>query len=186
MANLITAQEVKDQVGLRANLDVAKLNPYIPHAQRDSLAQEISFDLYNQIVTENDADDLTPANQTLLDDYIKPYLAFMVTWFAVDFIQWDLSDLGLQVSDDESAISADYKDVKAYKANLNNHAQSMLQDTRMFILDNIADYPDYNPIRKRGNMTKRSGIVFYKTSSVRDLGSCTTCQQVSCICNDEC
>lgn len=174
---LITSAEVKTLVGLRSNLDPAKLDPYIVPSQRNSLRQEITFDLYAEIIAQKLEDNLTDANKLLLDEYISPYLAYMVVWYSIDFIQWDLSDLGLMESDDENATISDYSIVKSYKANLNNLAQSMLQDLRMFILDNIDDYPAYNPQAKKGAMTKRAGIIFYDTKGkVRcTCGACSSC-----------
>jgi len=186
LINLITSAEVKALTGLRSKLDPKKLNPYIPLAERDSLRQEISFDLYREIKEQNDAGTLTADNGFLLDEFIKPYLAFMVVWYSVDFIQWDLSDLGLMVSTDEKAEAADKGEVKAYKANLNNHAQSMLQDIREYILDNRELFPTYNPKKKLGSLTKRAGIIFYDTARSRNKGACTNCQHIGCSCHDEC
>jgi hypothetical protein len=71
---LINKDDFINWTELSPNINKDKLNPLIIDAQIRLVAPAICDSVYQEILSEFDSDTLTPDNETLLEDYIKPFL----------------------------------------------------------------------------------------------------------------
>lgn len=69
---LISAEEVRTVAGLNKNIEDRKILPWIPLAQ-NALRSTIGKDGYDAIVAQSASPDAD--YETLIEDYVKPYLA---------------------------------------------------------------------------------------------------------------
>lgn len=166
MANLITAQQVIDNAFTNKNTDIFLIKDnFIEVAQEEHVRHLLGDDLYDLIRTENDADSLSTANQTLVDTYIIPMLAFYVKFEVIPDISVNSTSKGLVVLTDQTSEPASNQQRSEIQRKAISHAETLRDKLTRFIEDddNIGDYPLY---QKGANITskvqKRGGIVIRK------------------------
>ena len=71
---LITLADFLYQVDISQQTPEKKINPIIWKTERFKLAPVICKPLYDELLEQSEASTLTVANQTLIDDYITPYV----------------------------------------------------------------------------------------------------------------
>jgi hypothetical protein len=140
MGNLIIKSDFEGYVDLSTNIDDRYINPHIRSAQREILKPILCEDLYDVLVSQNDADSLTYENAELYE-YVKECLIF---YAYKEYLFWSQkrstpqgvvkkrSDQSDQLPDTELADMINNVDIKAkfYEGEL-----------RKFLKDNEDDYP---------------------------------------------
>lgn len=74
----ITPQTIKERSGLHTNVDEKLVNPEIMTAQDMFIHPALGTGLYNRLQDGIELNDLTDAEQTLLDTYVTPALVYQV------------------------------------------------------------------------------------------------------------
>jgi len=180
MAQLITAAQCITYAFVDANTDASMIgDTFIEIAQeahiRPALAWKETDDaesLYEQIVSQNNSSSLTTANQTLLDSYIIPALAFYVKYEMINDISIEVSSHGAQVQTPEFANAASDAQRREIKNQAYEHA-NVLRDKMIRYIedpDNIASYPLYNSGNNVGNSVSRRGGIIMSGKTGQDIG----------------
>lgn len=168
MSQFITAQEVIDIAFTNVNTDIELIKDFmIEVAQEEHIrpvlgnTSLLSDSLYEELVTQNNACTLTTDNETLINDYIKPSLAFYIKFEVLTDMAINTTSKGLMVNNSETSRAADGQE----RADLANKAKShgdTLRDKMVRWLDDDAQltkYPKYeNSTIDRTNIL--GGIIF--------------------------
>jgi hypothetical protein len=166
MAKLITAQEVINTSYTNKNTDIDLIgDAFIEVAQEEHIRPVLAGhlddvdSLYFEIVTQNDACTLTALNTTLLNDFIKPCLAFYVKYEMLMDMLVNTSSQGLQVLNTEFSNSASSSQRADLASKAKSHADT-LRDKMVRYLEDEAranDYPKYFPSKNTANRTSVIG-----------------------------
>jgi len=175
MAQLTTASEVISKAFTNLNTDPTLVkDSYIETAQirhiKPILANgvvKLSDSLYQEIVDQNNT---ATDNLILLDDYIKPCLAFFVLFEVLPHLHVNTTSAGLQLpSSDFSSTASDAQRALIRKDAIDK-GNSLVDKMTEFIEDesNEGKYPKYYASRNVSNTTTvNGGIVISAKKFVR-------------------
>ena len=145
MAQFVTAQEVINNTFTNTNTDTNLIKTTtIEQTQIKHLKPVLTKDLYDLIVTENNASSLSAANQTIFDTYIVPSMYWFVKYDAlVDAhyksnskgVNRSFGDFNEQGSNDELSYVMNAAFMTGIK---------ILERMTTYIEDNSTSYSTYN------------------------------------------
>lgn len=158
MNTLITKEQIASIVVARKNYDTNVFKESLIEAiELASVKPLLGADLYLEIRTQYLANNLSPQNTTLVNSYLKNYLAYEVAYLSAPLMQVDVSSIGMVINNSEnsSSISSELRaDVAAtYKL----ISESFKSKTKDFLEENYAAYPLY---KKKSSVTIIGGIIF--------------------------
>ena len=144
MAKLISSIEVIDKAFLMGNIDTSLItDTYIEVSQEEHIRPILTKDLYNLIVTENDSQVFTGSNSTLLNDYIKPALAFFVAADILIHLAIRTTNKGLMVNTSETSQSATREERIDIMTRYKEQGNTMLEKMQRYLDDNLTTFPLY-------------------------------------------
>ena len=153
MRKLITSIEVIDNALLNGNLDPSLIkDSFIEVSQEEHIRPVLTQDLYDLLVSENDAQVFTGLNETLLTNYIKPALSFFVISDVIPAITLRVTNKGVMLGNSETSQQSGREEraemVKKYK----ELGQTMIDKMQRYIDNNTS----YFPLYENGSSTKVS------------------------------
>lgn len=181
MAQLITATEVIELAFTNNTVDALVIkDTFIEISQEEHILPVLQEDLYNEIVDQNNTSTLTTENQTLLDDYITPALAFYVKYEILDDMSVNTTDKGLQVPESDFSRAANSSERGDMKSKSKKHADTFADKMTRFLKENSDDYPLYSSGNNQRNNTTNTGGIIIKSRSKQ---YCHDCGNYDCNCN---
>ena len=141
MAQLITATEIVQEASVYQNIDpeIIKVN-FIEVSQEEHIRPVLTEDLYDLVVSENNSGTFTGLNETLLNTYIKPALAFMVMSDVVTLNAVRFADAGIMVNTSDTSESA----TREERADLSKKYQKMggtlIEKMQRYLEDNETSF----------------------------------------------
>lgn len=147
MAQLITASEVIDKGLMHDNIDTALIKEeFIEVSQEEHIRPILTQTLYDLIVSENNSGSLSAVNNTLLEDYIKPCLAFYVVLDLIPHMAVRTTNKGLMVNSSETSEAASREERLDIMTRYREMGDTMKEKMVRYIedSDNLSDYPTYD------------------------------------------
>lgn len=140
---LISETYLKEGTILNENADIKVIKPNIKLAQDMYIHTTLGTDLYNQILSQVDANTLTVANTTLLVDWIKPCLKHFVLYhLGRDLLyKWMNKGIVTKSSDNSSPVDADV--LNSIRTEYQDIAQWYRENLIKFLCAHESDYPSY-------------------------------------------
>lgn len=146
MAQLITANEVISKAFVHGNIDPALIKAeFVEISQEEHLRPLLGIDMYDEIVSENNAGSFTGSNQTLLNTYIKPALAFFVARDIILHVAVRVSNKGVMINNGTESSPASKEDRASLIARYKEQGDTLLNKMVRYILDNDSAFPLYAP-----------------------------------------
>lgn len=142
MANFITPEELKNSV-LNANIDTEYIQPVIDEAQSIYLREILGDRLYNTINNRIESETLDGKYLTLVEQYIKPYLTYMVQSLIVIPINFKTRNAGVINQFEQGFNTASMKDTSYVKEYYDSKAQFYGNRLTEYLQKNAADIPEY-------------------------------------------
>lgn len=166
---LISNDEVRLHSIAKASFDVNKFSIHIIPAQEEYIMGFLGEDLFNELLEQTEADTLTEANIELIDDYIKPALAWFVLHKALPFIHSDIANVGIQSSNTEFSNSSASKERADLMAMCLNNGNTLLGTTERFLKNNEGTYPLYDNATDIDTTTEIIGGIILDEEESEDL-----------------
>lgn len=143
MTYFISIEELKQNNVINANVDSEYIEPALKEAQAIFLKELIGDALYTVIENKINGNTLTGKYQTLVNDYIKPYLEMRMLSSLVVPISMKIRNAGVIQQFDQGFNSSNVKDV-AYLADYYN-GRVEFYENRMteYLKKNVNDIPEY-------------------------------------------
>jgi hypothetical protein len=162
MAQFVTAQQVIENSFTNTKTDTNLIKTTtIEQTQLNHLKPVLTEDLYDLIVTENNASSLSAANQTLFDTYIVPAMYWFVKYDVLIDMHNKSTSLGVQRNFGEFNTTADNNDVAAVMMTAFMRGVRILERMTKYIEDNSSDYSTYSSGENVLNdVTIRGGIIY--------------------------
>jgi len=115
---LITVNDVKTLTDIPNNVDDGKLKNHMRYAQDITLEKVIRQTCLQELITAKDADTLTADQNTLIDDFIIPYMANLVYWLALPALWATISNTGIQTKSGDTFESIDKGSMHVFQKNV--------------------------------------------------------------------
>jgi hypothetical protein len=139
---IIKPNDIPRLTALNGNIDIDKLTPYVFQAQTIDIKRILRTELYEKIVTDYAANDLSGVYKTMYDDYIILVLAYYSASYFISFGSYQIVNNGIMKMASEGTTAVEMKDVQflseKYKA-LGIGFESQLYDYLQTI-----DIPEYD------------------------------------------
>jgi hypothetical protein len=158
MNTLITKDQIASIVVARKNYDTNVFKESLIEAiELASIKPLLGSDLYLEIRTQYLANNLSPQNTTLVNSYLRNYLAYEVAYLCAPLMQVDVSSIGMVINNSENSnsISSELRAEVATTYKL--ISESFKLKTKDFLESNYAAYPLY---KKKSSVTIIGGIIF--------------------------
>lgn len=142
---LLTSEEkVKELTDLNDNIHGKYIRPAILQSQERKLKRVLGESLFNRLKEDVANRTIGGKYKELLDIYIQPYLAHCVAVELVEMLSSKVSNLGVVKSTDEKTTPVSFQEIIHKRDYYNNKADGDLYEMQMYILDNLASFPEIN------------------------------------------
>ena len=142
MTNIITIEELKNSV-LNANVDDEYIQPALTEAQDIYLREILGDKLYDTILGMIDAETLAGKYQTLVDQYIKPYLTYEIQALICVPINFKIRNAGVINQYGQDFNTSGMKDTEYLKSYYDNKAEFYAGRMVRYLTANAADITEY-------------------------------------------
>ena len=154
----IEIDRIKEFSVANENLDNKLLEPTLIYIQDGYLRQLLGKDFYDAIIVQINADTVTAVNQTLLNDYIEPYLINKVLANCMLDITYKLRNKAVSTMNADFTNVADLTDLSKMSGQYEQRAKTYQSMMVEFLCDNSGDYPLYSP--KQATRTNNTSGLF--------------------------
>lgn len=162
---IITSQECID-IALQNNINFDKsiLDKYVIGAQRTYLKSTIGETFYNQILDMVETTStMTSDNQTVINSFIKPMLAFFIVWEAMPESRNNITNQGIMINRTEFSNQSDKFDFSTLRNAVFRQGEIYQRDLIDYINTqkelNSSKYPLFDDSGKQ--QQNKNGIIFY-------------------------
>ena len=170
--NLITAEEVVNKAMANDNLDHSLIeSDVILIAEITHLKQRLGDYFWGKLRqgnTSNSGYTLSGNETILLNDYIKPALAFFVKYEVLNDIQFNTTSAGVVTNDDDWSDPVESSELSILKSDSFRKAEILVKDMIEWIedSDNEGEFPNYDHANNDthidgDNVTRLGGILAY-------------------------
>lgn len=144
MRKLITANEVVEQALVIDTIDLSFIkDSFIEISQEEHLRPILTQDFYDLLVAETNAQVFTGSNETLINNYIKPALAFFVVADVILLIAMKINNKGVMVGDSETSNPASRQDRLDLNTRYKEQGQTLLNKMQRYLDNNKNLFPLY-------------------------------------------
>lgn len=144
---LITVAEVHTEVIPDVNFDTTLLTRYVFLAQTRYLKPLLGDDFYEELVSESNGATLTADNTAILDDWIKPMLAYFIMYLSLPQIRNEITEVGIMNNRSETSDASSNSDYASLRASMLDNGQTWVNNIKEFIKqaqeDDTTKYPLY-------------------------------------------
>lgn len=140
-AVFITAESLMQETPANSDIDVAMIRNLIWETQEIKIRALLGCDLYDMLVLQKINDTVTSANETLIEQYIRPTLNNYVLAMNMPLFHYRLRNKGIVLQQGENTQSADYSEVNTMSRLFGDKAESFASLMLKFLNKNIEDYP---------------------------------------------
>ena len=140
---LITIDDIKKLTAVSGNVDVDKILPFIKAAQDIHLQPLLGTALFEKLKTDAAAGLLAGDYETLVDDFIKP---FLVQYALVDFLPfnaYEITNAGIQKPQSDNATAIDKDELNNLINIARNNGQFYGRRMLDFLCSNSSTLPEY-------------------------------------------
>lgn len=140
---LVSAEKIKSFTNINTNLDESLILPMVQVSQEIGLQTLLGSRFYFHLLDAVQNNTLTPAEQTLIEDYISPYLIWRSVYEALPEIYMRMMNKGISIGESPNSKAADRGDL-SYLRNIHQNRYEFYSQRMMDYLQyRQADYPDY-------------------------------------------
>jgi len=170
---IISEAKLRQFTDLNDSVDSALIKNAVREAQDIGLQRIIGTNLYNKILSDIDADTLTGAYKTLVDDYIQDYLLYAAYYEALFAIFVRPRNNGLLTPQGgENSATVDRTMFDAKRQSVQNKSEYYAERLTNYIAEEQASFPELNTNNKLYEQWPdygsqyRSPIVFSRNAKV--------------------
>jgi hypothetical protein len=161
----INESDLKSITVIQQNVDAYLLVPFIKVAQEVNLENFLGIALTTALKDGIQNNNLSPDNQKLLDDYIKPALAFYTFYEALPFLNSKITNKGVVLKSSDNSTNVSDATMGGLRNQTKNYGEYYKNRLENYLCDNISLYPNW----KRDSVTINSrnfdtGIYFPKST----------------------
>ena len=126
------------------NYNIKDIEPYFKVAEEIWVKPLIGVPLYDKLLEEVNTNNVSPENSTLLL-MLYPYLAFAITYEALPFISYHLSEVGLTVGHSDNSTAAPVSGINLINTRLRSTLETLKSNFKKWMDEHSDSYPLYRP-----------------------------------------
>ena len=126
------------------NYNIKDIEPYFKVAEEIWVKPLIGVPLYEKLLEEVNTNNVSPENSTLLL-MLYPYLAFAITYEALPFISYNLSEVGLTVGHSDNSTAAPVSGINLISTRLRSTLETLKSNFKKWLDEHSNNYPLYKP-----------------------------------------
>lgn len=144
MARLITTiPQLQEYVRVNNGLQMQTVTPALNEVELQTLSYYLGTDLLNIIIAEHEAQVFTPRIEAIYP-YVLQALANIAVYKAVNEIEVQVSDQGINRMESTSEKTAYGGQIVRYKETIGNRGYASIDEFLLIISTNSAQYPEWN------------------------------------------
>lgn len=132
---------LKQMTIINDNVDMKIITPTIEDVQRLYVEDVLGTQLFNQILSQIGSNTVSSANQTLLDNYILPFMKYYVLMEVSPVFKIRYMNKGLMVKSSDNSQPASQEEMLYIMDRWRDNAQKLAQKCTDYLRDNTATYP---------------------------------------------
>jgi len=132
---------LKQMTIINDNVDMKVITPTIEDVQRLYVEDVLGTQLFNQILSQIGSNTVSSANQTLLDNYILPFMKYYVLMEVSPVFKIRYMNKGLMVKSSDNSQPASQEEMLYIMDRWRDNAQKLAQKCTDYLRDNTATYP---------------------------------------------
>lgn len=163
VTNWITADQVKTFAVRKTEFDTTIINQNIYSTQVKYLREFLGSKFYDEIHAQIEGSTVTTDNQTLLDDYLEPALAFFVMAESVIDQHYKATNAGFVVDQPEHSEAVQTRELDLIRNNYLSKANTLLRIAQIHIEDSQESDSTKFPLYNEGTSDdgRRAGVTEY-------------------------
>lgn len=148
---LVSTEYIKARSSIFENVNDKVLREAINDSQTIYIEPLLGSPLYDEIIAEVEADNVSTANKTLLDEYIVPTLKFYALFEASVFVTTAYTPTGAKKLVQESSAELTPNEFKAYQDKWQSRGEFFAKKAILFLKQesNDGNYPLYKEVSDR-------------------------------------
>ena len=140
---MLTADYYKRNTVVNLNVDEELLHPQIIKAQNVRIEKILGTNLFNIVLAEIDAQTYTARVTTLLEDYIQPALVEWITYTALPYLNYKLTNKSVSKKSSDNSEPSELNEINYLRQNIRDDAEYYSERTTKFLEANTDTYPEY-------------------------------------------
>lgn len=140
---MLTADYYKRNSVVNLNVDEELLHPQIIKAQNLRIEKILGTNLFDTVLTEIDAQSYTARIITLLEDYIQPALVEWVTYTALPYLNYKITNKSISKKSSDNSEPSDLNEVNYLRQNIRDDAEYYSERITKFLESNKDIYTEY-------------------------------------------
>ena len=140
---MLTADYYKRNTVVNLNVDEELLHPQIIKAQNVRIEKILGTNLFNIVLAEIDAQTYTARITTLLEDYIQPALVEWITYTALPYLNYKLTNKSVSKKSSDNSEPSELNEINYLRQNIRDDAEYYSERTTKFLEANTDTYPEY-------------------------------------------
>lgn len=141
---LINEEYFKQYSPIPDNYNIKDIEPYFKVAEEIWVKTLIGVSLYEKLLEEVNTNNVSPEDSTLLL-MLYPYLAFAITYEALPFISYHLSEVGLTVGHSDNSTAAPVSGINLISTRLRSTLETLKSNFKKWLDGHSDSYPLYKP-----------------------------------------
>lgn len=139
----LSVDYLRDNTVINGNVDSEILEPFILLAQNVHIETIVGTKLYNNIIDEIIADNLSADNQDLLDNYLQPALLQWSLYESLPFINYKLTNKAISTKNSDNSDAVELDELHYLRTTVRDVAEYMSERATKFLKTNESTYPLY-------------------------------------------
>lgn len=142
LPTIINEEYFKQYSPIPDNYNIKEIKPFFKVAEQLWVMPLLGQALYDELLEQVCANDVTPENSTLLL-VVYPYLSFAICYEALPFISYHFSQVGVTKGKSDNSDSVSISDVNFISSQLRSQVETMKGQLKDFLNNHKDIYPLY-------------------------------------------
>lgn len=142
LPTIINEEYFKQYSPIPDNYNIKEIKPFFKVAEQLWVMPLLGQALYDELLEQVCANDVTPENSTLLL-VVYPYLSFAICYEALPFISYHFSQVGVTKGKSDNSDSVSINDVNFISTQLRSQVETMKGQLKEFLNNHKDIYPLY-------------------------------------------
>lgn len=142
LPTIINEEYFKQYSPIPDNYNIKEIKPFFKVAEQLWVMPLLGQALYDELLEQVCANDVTPENSTLLL-VVYPYLSFAICYEALPFISYHFSQVGVTKGKSDNSDSVSINDVNFISTQLRSQVETMKGQLKDFLNNHKDIYPLY-------------------------------------------
>jgi hypothetical protein len=140
-AKFISEAKLKEDSYINGNVDNKILGPLILECQEFYILPIIGTGIYNQIIAQINASNVSVLNKTLLDDYVIPCLVRYIQYEAPIYLNYKFANSSVAVKNTDESVPVTMEEAQRIMYRLKDKAEWYAERITKYLVTNQVDYP---------------------------------------------